>query len=139
VFGDSGVYITSIKPNLGHSEGASGLTSLLKAVLSLEHRTIPPNIKSSPPNPKVPFECGGGLTVPIEATPWPEARHERVSVNSFGIGGANAHVILDSAACFNASASASTSASAARLVEPKQLAAALVDIPQLFVYSATSP
>jgi acyl transferase domain-containing protein len=42
VFGDFGVQIGSLKPNLGHSEGASGLTALLKAVLALEHRTIPP-------------------------------------------------------------------------------------------------
>lgn len=41
-----------VKPNVGHSEGASGLTSLIKAILALEHKTIPPNIKFSQPNPK---------------------------------------------------------------------------------------
>lgn len=96
VFGDAGVFIGSVKPNLGHSEGASGLTSLIKAVLSLENRTIPPNIKLSSPNPKIPFK-ERKLTVPLNPIPWPESRHERVSVNSFGIGGSNAHVILDSA------------------------------------------
>ncbi|GAB7347261.1 hypothetical protein MBLNU459_g3352t2 [Dothideomycetes sp. NU459] len=99
VFGDSGVFIGSIKPNLGHSEGASGLSSLIKAVLALEHRTIPPNIKFSSPNPKIPF-VERKLTVPVEPTPWPESQYERVSVNSFGIGGSNAHVILDSARNF---------------------------------------
>ncbi|KAF5665038.1 polyketide synthase [Fusarium denticulatum] len=99
VFGDAGVYIGSVKPNLGHSEGASGLTSLIKAVLSLENRTIPPNIKFTSGNPKIPFQ-ERKLTVPLEATPWPEDRLERISVNSFGIGGSNAHAILDSARSF---------------------------------------
>ncbi|PGH10329.1 hypothetical protein GX51_00086 [Blastomyces parvus] len=100
VFGEKGVYIGSVKANLGHSEGASGLTSLIKAVLSLENRTIPPQIKFTSPNPKIPF-AEAKLTVPLEPTPWPEDRYERASVNSFGIGGSNAHVILDSARSFN--------------------------------------
>ncbi|CAJ2503554.1 Uu.00g109480.m01.CDS01 [Anthostomella pinea] len=99
VFGGKGVYIGSVKPNLGHSEGASGLTSLMKCILALEHKTIPPNIKFSKPNSDIPFEQAG-LRVPIENTPWPEDRRERVSINSFGIGGANAHVVLDSAESF---------------------------------------
>ena len=95
VFGDSGIYITSIKPNLGHLEGASGLASLIKCVLALENRKIPPNIKFSNPNPKIPFESGK-LVVPVEPIAWPKSRLERVSINSFGFGGSNAHVILDS-------------------------------------------
>lgn len=96
VFGNEGVHIGSIKPNLGHSEGASGLTSLLKAVLALENRTIPPNIKSLPLNHHIPFEQAK-LTVPQTPLEWPEEREERVSINSFGVGGANAHVIVESA------------------------------------------
>ncbi|KAI9658048.1 MAG: Type I Iterative PKS [Bathelium mastoideum] len=99
VFGGEGVFIGSVKPNIGHSEGASGITSLIKAVLALERRIIPPNINFSEPNPKIPFEKAK-LCVPLEPTPWPRHRAERVSVNSFGIGGANAHVIVDSAASF---------------------------------------
>jgi acyl transferase domain-containing protein len=95
------LYIGSVKPNLGHSEGASGLTSLLKAVLALEHRTIPPNIKMGVPNPAIPFDKYH-LRVPLDPTPWPTDRKERVSVNNFGIGGANAHVVLDSADSFGA-------------------------------------
>ncbi|KAJ4419139.1 Type I Iterative PKS [Gnomoniopsis sp. IMI 355080] len=47
-----GILIGAVKPNVGHSEGAAGLTSVIKAVLALEHRTIPPNIFLENPNPK---------------------------------------------------------------------------------------
>ncbi|KAJ9252219.1 hypothetical protein DTO207G8_4834 [Paecilomyces variotii] len=100
VFGDKGVYIGSVKPNLGHTEAASGLVSLLKMVKALEHRTIPPNIKFTTPNPSIPFD-EAKLIVPTEPMPWPKDKLERVSVNSFGIGGANAHVVLESAATYN--------------------------------------
>ncbi|KAK3360559.1 polyketide synthase [Lasiosphaeria hispida] len=96
VFGKNGVYIGSVKPNVGHSEGCSGVTSLIKAVLALENRTIPPNIKFQNPNPKIPF-AEKKLKVPIEPTPLPHDRAERISINSFGIGGSNAHVVVDSA------------------------------------------
>ncbi|KAL8697588.1 MAG: hypothetical protein Q9201_007049 [Fulgogasparrea decipioides] len=92
-FGQQGV-----KPNVGHSEGASGTTSLVKAALALEHKIIPPNINFSEPNPKIPFGKGR-LQVPLEAIPWPEGR-ERASVNLFGIGGANAHVVVDAVSSF---------------------------------------
>lgn len=89
VFGDVGVHIGSVKPNVGHSEGASGLTSLIKTVLALENRVVPPSIKCNPPNPNIPFKQRK-LIVPPEPTSWPADRLERASVNSFGIGGTNA-------------------------------------------------
>ncbi|KAL6234338.1 hypothetical protein BDW75DRAFT_241237 [Aspergillus navahoensis] len=97
VFGEiGGVLIGSVKPNLGHSEGASALTSIIKMVLALENQTIPPNINFSTPNPKIPFgpAC---LRVPVECEPWPKDKAERVGLNGFGIGGANGHVLLESA------------------------------------------
>lgn len=95
VFGEWGIYIGSAKSNLGHSEGASGLTGIMKMTLALENRTIPPNINFSTPNPEIPFEkCR--LRVPTEPQPWPADRDPVVGVNSFGIGGANAHAILAS-------------------------------------------
>ncbi|PMB71845.1 Lovastatin nonaketide synthase mokA [Beauveria bassiana] len=99
--GDNGIYIGSVKANLGHSEGASGLTSIIKAVLSLEHNSIPPNIKFDVPNPAISF-AKYNITVPTDTMPWPEGRKKRVSINNFGIGGANSHVILDSAEVFEA-------------------------------------
>ncbi|KAI0185566.1 acyl transferase domain-containing protein [Xylaria flabelliformis] len=120
VFGQTGVYIGSVKPNVGHSEGASGLTSLIKMVLALEHRTIPPNIKFKTPNPKIPFH-EGNLVVPTDPIPWPQDRLERVSINCFGVGGTNAHVILESADRFLS-----------------QEVPSPVTSPQLLLYSATT-
>ncbi|RCI14484.1 hypothetical protein L249_6098 [Ophiocordyceps polyrhachis-furcata BCC 54312] len=96
-FGKDGVIITSVKPNVGHSEPASGITSLIKAILAIERRQVPPNILFETPNPNVPFEQYK-LHVPVEVEQWPEGRAERVSVSSYGVGGANAHVIVDSLA-----------------------------------------
>ncbi|KAI0856935.1 acyl transferase domain-containing protein [Xylaria cubensis] len=120
VFGQTGVYIGSVKPNVGHSEGASGLTSLIKMVLALEHRTIPPNIKFKKPNPNIPFHEGNPV-VPKDQIPWPQDRLERVSINCFGVGGTNAHVILESADRFLS-----------------QEVPSPVTSPQLLLYSATT-
>ncbi|KAF2113891.1 polyketide synthase 1 [Lophiotrema nucula] len=96
VFGDWGCYIGSVKTNLGHSEGASGLSSIIKMTLALEKSTIPPNLNFKTPNPNIPFESRK-LKVPTEPLPWPTDKKELVGVNSFGIGGSNAHVLLESA------------------------------------------
>ncbi|KAK2034990.1 beta-ketoacyl synthase domain-containing protein [Colletotrichum zoysiae] len=99
IWGENGIYIGSVKPNIGHGEGASGLSSIIKMVLALENSTIPPNINFKTPNPRIPWKSAK-LKVPTEPLPWPTDRCERVSVNSFGIGGSSAHVLLESAACF---------------------------------------
>ncbi|OGM47171.1 polyketide synthase [Aspergillus bombycis] len=102
VFGDRGIYIGAVKPNLGHSEGASAISSILKAIVELEHRTILPNIKFNTPSPRIRWD-EARLTVPTEPILWPEDREERISINSYGIGGTNVHIILDSAASFGLS------------------------------------
>ncbi|KAL8697114.1 MAG: hypothetical protein Q9224_002464, partial [Gallowayella concinna] len=126
VFGEHGIYIGSVKPNLGHSEGASGISSIMKMVLALEHKTIPPNINFKEWNPEIPWEAGK-LRVPLNPTPWPSDRAERVGINSFGIGGANAHVLLESAASHGIDRSNS-------VVEP-----AVDGRPALMVFSAKHP
>ncbi|KAI9759233.1 MAG: Type I Iterative PKS, partial [Geoglossum simile] len=107
VFGEYGIYIGSVKPNIGHSEGASGISSVIKMVLALEKKTIPPNINFKKPNPLIPFE-EAKLKVPTDAMPWPADRMERVGVNCFGIGGSNAHVLIESAASFGLDRPATT-------------------------------
>lgn len=91
--------VGSIKTVVGHLEGCAGLAGVLKASLAIQNRTIPPNMLFSELNPAIaPFY--NRLEIPAdEARPWPETKPDsplRVSVNSFGFGGTNAHVILES-------------------------------------------
>lgn len=90
------LYVGSVKPNVGHTEGAAGLAGLIKAVLCLEAGMIPAVTRLKTLNPKL-HMSDWNLIAPIENMPWPQAGIRRVSVNSFGFGGANAHVVLDDA------------------------------------------
>ena len=87
--------IGSIKPSLGHTEGASALASIMKAVLSLEAGEIPPTYGVENLNPKIDFESAKVFVVKDGTIPWPKDKVRRVSVNSFGYGGANGHCIID--------------------------------------------
>lgn len=87
--------IGSVKTNLGHLETAAGVAGLVKAVLVLKHRQIPANLHFETPNPNIDFE---GLKLRVNTTlePFPETAGPRMAgVNSFGFGGANAHVLLE--------------------------------------------
>ncbi|KAF2847520.1 polyketide synthase-like protein [Plenodomus tracheiphilus IPT5] len=88
--------IGSVKTNIGHLEGASGIAGLIKAVLSVEKGIIAPNIWFERGNPAIDFE-NWRLQVPTEPQDWPLEGVRRASINSFGYGGTNAHVILDDA------------------------------------------
>lgn len=87
--------IGSVKTNLGHLEPASGMAGLVKALLVLKHREVPPSIHLGTPNPKIDF-AGWNLRPVTESLPLAGAvgRPRIVGVNSFGFGGANAHVLL---------------------------------------------
>lgn len=89
--------VGSIKTVIGHTEGAAGLAGLIKCLQSLHHQIIPPNQHLVKINPAVePFTRH--LRVPTKLTPWPSVSKGhplRASVNSFGFGGTNAHVILE--------------------------------------------
>src|SRR4051812_25204466 len=86
--------IGSVKTNVGHLETAAGVAGLVKAMLVLQHREIPGSLHFSSPSPHIDFEKLR-LRVPTETEPFPETDGERLAgVNSFGFGGANAHVIL---------------------------------------------
>ncbi|MCJ1358943.1 MAG: hypothetical protein MMC33_008943 [Icmadophila ericetorum] len=88
------LYIGSVKSNIGHLEGASGIASLIKTILVLEKGLIPPTIWFERPNPRIP-EKDWNLKFPTENIPWPASGLRRASVNSFGFGGSNVHVVLD--------------------------------------------
>ncbi|KAF2462795.1 polyketide synthase [Lindgomyces ingoldianus] len=91
---DTSLLIGSIKTNLGHSEAASGVSGVIKAILALEKGVIPPTIGVRNLNPNINF-CEARVQVVTNTMPWPQGLLKRVSVNSFGYGGANAHCIMD--------------------------------------------
>ncbi|KAF2268646.1 putative hybrid NRPS/PKS enzyme [Lojkania enalia] len=95
---DDTLYVGSIKTVIGHTEGTAGIAALMKASLAMQHSTIPPNLLFNTLNPKIaPFYSN--LKIPTSATAWPlvpRGQSKRASVNSFGFGGTNAHVILES-------------------------------------------
>lgn len=91
---DRPLLIGSAKSNIGHLETASGMAGLIKAVLCLKHRAVPPSIHFTTPNPKIDFN-GGKLKVVTELTPFAERDSPLITaINSFGFGGTNAHVLL---------------------------------------------
>uniref|UniRef100_L2FXU7 Polyketide synthase n=1 Tax=Colletotrichum fructicola (strain Nara gc5) TaxID=1213859 RepID=L2FXU7_COLFN len=94
IFREEGVIIGAVKPNVGHSEGAAALTSVIKVILMLEKGVIAPNTNFNTPNPNLPW-AGGKIRVASEPEPFPLNRLRRASVNSFGMGGANCHAILE--------------------------------------------
>ena len=87
----------SVKANIGHLEPAAGMAGLLKGLLVLLRGKVPPNIHFTTPNPAIDF-AGLNLTVPTRLETLPNlGGGELVSVNSFGFGGTNAHVVLQKA------------------------------------------
>ncbi|OJJ70374.1 hypothetical protein ASPBRDRAFT_155129 [Aspergillus brasiliensis CBS 101740] len=88
--------IGSIKTNVGHLEGTSGVAGIIKAVLMLENRMFLPNRNFDNINPRILLD-EWKLKVQLECQPWDTPGPHRVSVNSFGYGGSNAHVILEDA------------------------------------------
>ena len=87
--------IGSVKSNLGHLETASGMAGLVKALLCLEHRSLPRSIHFETPHPRIPF-ADWNLQVVTEQTALEPHKQLVIGINSFGFGGANAHVILAS-------------------------------------------
>ncbi len=85
--------IGSVKANLGHMEAASGMAGLVKAILALQHRALPPQLHLETPNPHIDF-VGLNLQPVTEYRPLGKETSLVAGVNSFGFGGANAHVLL---------------------------------------------
>ncbi|MFB7086533.1 SDR family NAD(P)-dependent oxidoreductase [Streptomyces sp. NPDC056296] len=87
--------VGSVKTNVGHLEGAAGITGLVKTVLAISRRRLVPSLNFETPNPAIPL-AGLGLEVQREATDWPEPDQPLIAgVSSFGMGGTNAHVVLE--------------------------------------------
>jgi acyl transferase domain-containing protein len=90
--------IGSIKSNIGHLDAAAGTTGLIKAVLALEHKLLPPSLHFEEANPQIDF-ANGPFYVNNSLREWRSngASPRRAGVSSFGIGGTNAHVVLEEA------------------------------------------
>src|SRR6202023_2361756 len=95
---DRPLLIGSVKTNIGHLEGAAGIAGLIKLVLSIHHRQIPPSLNFETPNPHIDFTATN-LRVVTAAEPWPEPNKPAVGgVSAFGWGGTNCHVVIEEAA-----------------------------------------
>ncbi|MBP2648989.1 MAG: hypothetical protein H6Q77_2613 [Gemmatimonadetes bacterium] len=88
--------VGSVKTNFGHTEGAAGIAGLIKAALVLRHGVVPPSLHCETPNPAIPW-IELPFTVPRHETPLAAVGGDAriVGVNSFGISGTNAHVVLE--------------------------------------------
>lgn len=87
----------SIKSNIGHTDTAAGVASFAKALLALKHRAIPPTVHFDAPNPLLQLDTSP-FYVNAEVRDWPAGPEpRRAAVNSLGVGGTNAHVILEEA------------------------------------------
>jgi acyl transferase domain-containing protein/acyl carrier protein len=89
--------IGSVKANIGHLDTAAGVTGLIKTVLALKHKQIPPSLHFEKPNPQIDF-ANSPFYVNTQLSEWQtNGTRRRAGVSSFGIGGTNAHIILEEA------------------------------------------
>jgi acyl transferase domain-containing protein len=89
--------IGSVKTNVGHLEAAAGIAGLLKVVLMLQHREIPPHLHLTKPTPAVPWDQLP-ITIPTQLQPWAGGTGRRVAgISSFGLSGINAHLVVEEA------------------------------------------
>jgi myxalamid-type polyketide synthase MxaB len=100
VFGDghtaeNPLMIGSVKTNVGHLEAAAGIVGLVKVVLALQNKTIPPHLNLEQPNPYIPWN-ELPISVPTRATKWttPQGKPHIAGISSFGFSGTNSHMVI---------------------------------------------
>jgi len=92
----NGTVLSSFKSQIGHTLGASGLSSLIRGVTAMQAGVFPPTLNYQTPDPRIALEAGG-FRVPVEPVEWPQppGRPRRLQVNAFGFGGANYVIQLE--------------------------------------------
>lgn len=90
------LFIGSAKTNIGHLEPAAGVAGLIKVILSLQNKRLPPHLHFQQPNPHIPWEQYP-IQVPTSVTEWRSEKPLLAGVSSFGLSGINAHTILEEA------------------------------------------
>lgn len=88
--------ITSTKPNIGHLDTAAGVASMIKVIQALRHQTLPPMANHTAPSPLVDWQHSP-FVVSDEASPWPGTSVRRAGISSLGVGGTNAHILVEEA------------------------------------------
>jgi phthiocerol/phenolphthiocerol synthesis type-I polyketide synthase E len=84
----------SLKTNIGHTDAAAGAASFIKAVLAVRDGVLPPSLHFEHPNPRIDF-AGSPFTVVTETAGWPDGAPRLAGVNALGLGGTNAHAVLE--------------------------------------------
>ncbi len=93
---DQPLFLSSVKTNIGHLESASGVASLIKVILSMQHGAIPPLLHLRERSPRIPWPAFP-IEIPTVTTPWPARDGRRIAgVSGFGFSGTNAHIVLES-------------------------------------------
>lgn len=134
------LYVGSVKTNIGHLEGASGIAGLIKAILVVESGVIPPNANFESINRKL-AAYDYMVSLPSECIMWPPCEIRRASINSFGYGGTNSHIIIDDAFSYLQRRRLATNSSLAIAPESREgevlrPVIASEELPKLLVWSA---
>jgi len=90
--------VGAVKSNIGHLEAAAGIAGLIKVILCMQHKIIPPNLHLETPNPHIPWDVMP-LKIPTKPIPWTQKKW-LAGISSFGMSGTNAHVILQESSSF---------------------------------------
>jgi acyl transferase domain-containing protein/NAD(P)-dependent dehydrogenase (short-subunit alcohol dehydrogenase family)/aryl carrier-like protein len=121
--------VGSVKTNIGHLEAAAGIAGVIKTVLALQHRTVPPHLHFQQPNPLIDW-AHIAIEVPTALAPWdtPAGQPRRAGVSSFGFSGTNAHVLLEEAPPIPSSPTLAPSTDPQVLMLSAQTPAALAEV-----------